>query len=125
MLIQTVSKKVKAASYNFALDTGAIATYNTGIFIPANATISRFEVKVITAPLSGGAATIQWDLGANPLMVPTAFGAFVINTVVPGVDFNANPVVNVAGTQVTMGIAGAVLTAGFFIGTIEYYEYLV
>ena len=125
MVVQTSSKKSKSATYNFALDTGAIATYQSGIFVPARSVITRFFVKVITAPLSGGAATVQWDLGAIPLLVPSVLGGFVVNTAVVGIDFNINPTFLAAGTEVTFGIAVAVLTAGFIMCTIDYTEYSV
>ena len=125
-------KQTQAGLYDFAADpsAGAIGTIFLGVYFPAKSVITRFFVKTIIAPLSGGAATLAFNsrntpdatLPVTPLMVANAFGAFVLNTALSGVDFNATPANVLSAQQVRMAIAGAPITAGKLLFVIEYQE---
>lgn len=113
--------------YDFAVSGGAISTIDLGITVPPNSIINNVKVRVITAPLSGGAATISVDRinnSVNPpvatvagLIAATAIATFAINTVqlatyfVP--IFVANPF------NVGISIAAFTLTAGKFIISVD------
>lgn len=117
-----------SGQYNFAQDGGAQGTITSSVFIPGVAVIERFVVKVLTAPVGAG-ASISFGITGNTqfLMVATGVAAFIVNTVIQGVDFNANPAMASAtvGTAIpiTMTITAADLTAGRLIYEVTYTEY--
>lgn len=119
---------VRAGEYDFAKDAGVAGAFNSGVYIPALSVIKRFYVKVITAPV-GATATIAFGItgSTQALMVTNGVAAFVINTVVPGVDFNANPLMLSttfgAASQVLMTIGTANLTAGRIAFAVEFDEF--
>lgn len=113
--------------YDFAVDGGAVSTINLqGPPIPARSIITEFFVRVITAPVSGGATTISFDTidtSVNPnvttvaaLMAATGKASFTLNTVLyaifPGGAAANAAVWNANGFYVAMSIAVAALTAG-------------
>lgn len=133
-------KQGVAGEYDFAKDpaAGAIGTFNTGVHIPSAAMINSFTVNTIDAPLSGGAATIDFGfqvytnigtfISAASLFPITAFGAFVPGTPIFGVNLILNPIKfgkftkTVSGIDIIMTIAGAPITAGRFQFWCEYWE---
>lgn len=122
-------RTVRAGEYLFANDGGATGAISTGVFVPALAIMVRFNVKTITAPTSGGAATIAFGFSGSTqaLMVTTGFAAFVAGQVQNGVDLNANPFMQSTtfgnASEIIMTIGTAALTAGRFAFDIEYAEY--
>ncbi len=119
---------VRAGEYDFAKDGGTAGAINTGIFIPALAIIKGFFVKVITAPV-GVNATLSFGYtgSVQALMVTNGVAAFVINTVLQGVDLRANPFMASTtfgnATEVLMTIGTANLTAGRIAFEVEFTEY--
>lgn len=120
---------VRAGEYDFAKDGGAAGAISTGVYVPGLAIVHRFQAKVITAPTSGGAATLSFGISGSvqALMVTNAIAVFVINTVVPGVDLNANPLMLSttfgAAPEILLTIGTAALTAGRIAFEVEYTEY--
>jgi len=112
--------------YDFAASGGAIGAFDLGVQIPPNVIIHEFGVRVVTAPLSAGAATISFDLinnTVNPavttvggLIAATGKAQWIINTIVMGQSpTGAGPLapIFVANSfSVGMSIAAATLTVG-------------
>jgi len=125
------SFKSQSGEYNFAQSGGVIGTFLMGVFLPENAIVYSFTANAIVAPNSGGAATISYGFIDNiavvtnlvAYMVANAFGAFVVNVPVQGVNLFANPIKQVNPTEVVMAIGTANLTAGRLYFDIIYTEH--
>jgi hypothetical protein len=113
MSLLVVSKKTQGGEYNFATGGGAIGTIGLGVFIPNNAVINRFWVKTLATGVSGGGTGgFTFGIAGPAALVPLAAGAFIIGAALQGVDFDANPLIMVATSEITFTIAGFVWTAG-------------
>ncbi len=123
MKLNSSSFKTQYGEYNFSTDLGVQGTINLGVFIPVNAIIKKFLVKVVTAP-TGTNATVSFGLASSnqALMVTNGIPAFVINTVIAGVDFDNTPLLITTTSEVTITIATANLTAGRLLFSIAYDE---
>jgi len=110
--------------YDFAVDGGAASTIGLGVFIPNNAVFNSFFVKTVTAPTSGGAATISFGYtgDTDAFMIVRAYGDFVLGECLQGVDFGANPLEASAARQLAITIATAALTAGKIVACLAYTE---
>lgn len=118
----------RAGQWDFANAGGAISNITLGVFIPANAVITRFYVKTLTAPVgAGGSISFGIATATQLLMVTTGIAAFVVGQVLEGIDFNANP--TMASTtpgeapQITMTISATIQTAGRLAFAIEFDEF--
>lgn len=117
------------ATYDFAVDGGAVATITpkATVTIPAGAVIFGGFIQGITLPTSGGGATIAIGLGsgaqAAALKAATAIATYVAGATVALIPvFTAASVVKVAAeTPITFTIGTAALTAGKVQVTIFYY----
>ena len=122
--------QTQSGKYDFAFSGGAVGTFLLGTHLPKFSTILNFWVTSFVVPTSGGAATISFgsqDLIApltdvDGYMVANAFGAFLLQTPLQGVDMMANPIKQLNPTQVVMAIGGADLTAGELQYNILYIE---
>lgn len=109
--------------YSFAADGGAISTIGLGVFIPTNAIITGFYVKVNTAPV-GASGTIAFGRtgSTNEYMVATDVSGFVLNEIVAGRGFHDTPVRVSAFRELAITIATTALTAGVLVATVEFLE---
>ncbi len=121
--------QVAKATYDFAVDGGAIATIQlvNSQLIPAGALVFGGLIDGITLPTSGGAATIAIGFGAGAqtaaLKAATAFGTFTAGVILPLIPvWTAASTVKVAAeTKISVTIATATLTAGKFAVQIYYH----
>ena len=120
-------KQILRALYNFATSGGAIGAINLlgddgkPAVIPDNAIITKVLVDVITAPTSGGAATIA--LGANTttdIKAATAIASYTGIVACVPVETAASCVKTTADRNVVATVATAALTAGRFYVLVEY-----
>ena len=120
-------KHVMRAKYDFSVSGGAIGAISLldengkAAIIPNKAVITDAMIDVITAPTSGGSATIA--IGVNTttdLKGATAYGSYT--GIVAGVPVGtaATAVKTTADRTVTATIATAALTDGKFYVLIEY-----
>lgn len=99
--------------YNFAVDGGAVSTINLGTFFKPNTKIQNYNIQVLTAFTSGGAATVS--IGATGLATTTFFNGVAVATLAlnyVATVTNTIIVVPSTGSQLTITIATAALTAG-------------
>jgi hypothetical protein len=115
------------AKYDFATQGGAVSTINlldeegNAVKLPDNAIITDVIIDVITAPTSGGSATIAVGaVASNDLLGATAIASFT--GILQGVpdDAVANMIKLSAEATLDMTIATAALTAGKFIVFVDY-----
>lgn len=127
---QMIDKKLQVmrATYDFAVEGGAIQAHNLkdvdgkDAVLPDNAVIMKTIVDVITAPTSGGAPTIS--LGANTgvdLKALTAIASYTGIVAAIPVGTAATAVKTTAKRTLTATIAVATVTAGKFHVWVEYY----
>lgn len=123
---QALDTKSKVVTFDFSAQGGAIGSINTGLYVPANAHVTRFYVEKATAFTSGGSATVAFSMAsAGDLMAATAYSNAVftanIGTGIP-TGTPATFVKNTSGTekQITLDIATAALTAGKYNLHLEY-----
>lgn len=115
--------KVATAEYDFAVDTGAIATYVlrgvgvNGGAIPIGSVITGGEVEVLTAFTTGTAATMALQIeGANDLVSATVVSGAPYSTtgqksIIP-VGSGATMIKTTAARSITALIATGTVTAG-------------
>lgn len=121
------SLQVLKATYDFAVDGGAIGTILLAAskIVPTGAIILGGIIDPITLPTSGGAATIAVGLGSGAnaagLKAAAAFGTYI-----PGTPLAVLPVWSAgffetaADQKISVTIAGATVTAGKFAVHIVY-----
>lgn len=105
--------------YDFGVDGGAIAAYMLG-YIPNNAMVTKAWYEVLTAPTSGGAATISFGVHGDDnlgILTATAYNNAIFtegfhDTTCDGTAANFTTKTTTNSKYVKMNIAGAVLTAG-------------
>lgn len=120
-------KKVAKATYDFAVNGGAISAIGLGVTIPAKAVITRAWVDVIQTLTSAGAdaGTIALHAeGADDLVAAVAISAATdwdegIREGIP-VDTAATSIKLTVARELTATIAVQVLTAGKFALVVEY-----
>ncbi len=131
------SMRVAKGVYDFAVQGGAISTISLydpalgksqPLILPPSAIVSRVLIDVITAPTSGGSATIAVGTGVavNDLKTATAVASFTglldgipVNTAATSIKIASTT--TLPGQKPSMTIATAALTAGKFNVHIEYY----
>lgn len=129
------SQRVFKGVYDFAVQGGAISTIalydpaygkKIALNLPANFLISNVTVDVITAPTSGGSATLALSSGqtAADFLAATAKASFT--GIIQGIPAGAAsssikvPAAQASpGSPVTLAVAVAALTAGQFVVHIE------
>lgn len=117
------SSKTVAGEFNFATAGGAIGTVGLGVFIPDRSVINRFFVKTLVTGVSGGGTGgFTFGIAGPAALVPLAAGAFILGTALQGVDFDGNPLIMVATSEIVFTIAGFVWTAGRIAFVIDYTE---
>lgn len=110
-------------SYDFATDGGPIGDTTLDLVLPDNAIIYTGFVDVLTAPTSGGSATVALKIqGAGDLIAATAIASFTgqLNLVSDGAA--ANVVKLTAQRTATVTVAVAALTAGKFNLYLQYFQ---
>ena len=127
------TKNVLCAKYSYALQGGAVGdltlvkdinaplTTDNYAVLPDNAIITKVWIDVLTAPTSGGAATVALkSQSAADLLAATAIAS--ITGILAGVpdDAVANMIKLTADRTVKATVAVAALTAGKFNVYIEY-----
>jgi hypothetical protein len=121
------AKQVLRGLYDFSVLGGAIGAIilkdedGTNLVIPSKAIVTSVYIDVITAPTSGGSATIA--LGANTTTDFKAATAIASYTgIVAGVPVGtaATAVKMTADRNITATVAVAALTAGKFYVMVEY-----
>lgn len=108
--------------YDFATDGGAISAIDLGVTIPDNAIVLSGVVEKLTAFASSGSATVALKIeGANDVITATAFdNAQFTAGIAPAAALASTQFKTTAARNVTLTIAGAVLTAGKYNFHIEY-----
>ncbi len=126
-LVLKEQKGVAQGQYSFAVQGGAVGTVNLkdadgkDLKLPANAIITNVIIDVLTAPTSGGSATIAVSaVSAGDLLAATAIGS--VTGIVQGIPANSvGTAIKLASEKtVTASIAVAALTAGKFNVQVEY-----
>ncbi len=101
------------ATYDFAIHGGAVGDNELDLTLPAGAIVYNGFINVITAPTSGGAATVALKIeGAADLLGATAIASVTgqLDSVADGTA--ANAVVLTAERTLTVTVATADLTGG-------------
>lgn len=121
LFIPQLGGEVKA-TYDFAVHGGAVGDIPLDLDLPPNAVVYDGLVDVITAPTSGGAATVALKIeGAADLLAATAISSVTgqLDTVPNGAAANA---VKTTDTRtLTVTVATAALTAGKMNIFLKYY----
>lgn len=121
------TKNVLKAVYDFSVSGGAVG--DIGLLdddgnpakIPANAIVTRVLIDVLTAPTSGGSATVAGKLvNAADLLAATAIASITGFVAGKPDEAVANLVKPTSETQVKITVAVAALTAGKFNMFLEY-----
>lgn len=113
MLFLIQSTLQQGVQFNIPTDVGAIGTYATPIYLPANSTPILIIYKVNTAVVGTGASRIQLqDSAGNPICGTATFN---LNTVAAGkyaTDSAAGSINPVNAGQLFIVVSGAAYTAG-------------
>lgn len=118
-------KRVAKGVYDFSVSGGAVGTFNLlpeTDLIPANAIVTRALIDVVTAPTSGGSATVAVKVkNANDIKTATAIASYTVGLMdgVP-VDTAATSIKLTAASNIVMTVATAALTAGKIVVFLEY-----
>lgn len=111
---------VKRVVYDFAVDTGAVATYDL-MTAGADIVIKSAHAYVKTACTSGGSATVSFGItGATTAFVDATAGAVANLTANAVLGAAEAPLRLASGNKVLMTLATAALTAGKIEFVIEY-----
>ncbi len=116
---------VAKVTYDFAFHGGAIGAILLPLALPANAIIFDGVIDVVTAPTSGGSATIALGFNtATDMKAATAIASYTGLVALVPVGTAATAVKLTADRQLTLTVATAALTAGkvnfffkYFIGS--------
>ena len=114
---------VATATYDFAVQTGAQATYQLALSetIPAGAYYVGLLVERVAAFTSGGASTVNLQLNAQNILNPAspAFNAVPYNL---AAQYNATTALKMgaAVSSLALIIGGANLTAGKYVFGVQY-----
>lgn len=110
------------ATYDFAVHGGVVGDIPLDLDLPANAVVYDGLIDVVTAPTSGGSATVALKLeGTADLLAATAIASVTgqLDTVPDGA--GANAVKTTAKRTLTVTVATAALTAGKMNIFLKYY----
>lgn len=124
------ARKMARATYDFAVDGGAIGDIETGVYLPDNAIITRAWTDVVTTCTSAtDAATIGIEIGSTDLQAAVAISAGgnrwdagLADCATKG-DDPGDPSTFVkltAQSQIIFDIAVEAVTAGKFVLFVEY-----
>lgn len=103
-------------TYDFALHGGAVGNIDLPeLNLPAKSFITGGGIHVITAPTSGGSATITLSVGGAALKGSTAIASFTGE-----IAFGTMPVYSSTGGKLRVAVGTAALTAGKFDVVIQY-----
>lgn len=102
---------VRAVTYDFAVNGGAVSTIDLGAAIPAGAIVTQVLQDTLTGVTSGGAATVQLLAGATALTGATAI-ASITGTGAVALASSATAIKVSSATTLRVAIATSALTAG-------------
>lgn len=108
--------------YDFSEHGGVVGDNALPFVLPAGAIVYAGMIDVITAPTSGGSATVALKLeGAGDILAATAIGSLtgLVDVVPDGTAGNA--VKTTVERQLQLTVATAALTAGKMIIHLDYY----
>ena len=110
---------IARVTYDFADYGGAVGLITLPLELPDGAIVTRGVVDVVTAPTSGGSATIALGLNAaNDLLTATAIASFTGQ-----IELLDDALVKLtADRKVTATVAVAALTGGVFNIYLDYYS---
>lgn len=117
MKIVSTSWKTQSFSYDFNIDGGLQGSYNTGIFIPANAGYYLVAVNVSNALIGNPGATVNVGYLGNLSFLYSNFTPIPIGFFPPVLPSKS------LGLEILFTIGIADLTSGAAIFTIVYIEY--
>jgi hypothetical protein len=127
-LLTQYKKQVLVGVYDFSVLGGAVGSVNlkdaagSTLTLPKGAIVSSGVIDVITAPTSGGAATIALTMqSAADLKAATAIASITGLVATIPVGSAATSIKLTADRNIAAVIATAALTAGKFNVIIEYY----
>ena len=110
--------------YDVSTDTGTVAAHGTGVFLPANAVITRSYFKIITQFVDSGSGTVALSCeDANNIKTATDITGSSANAFVEGASTGAASafVRDIAAKcEITATVAGVAQTAGKLVGWVEY-----
>jgi len=117
-------KKLVRSTYDEAVDGGAIAAYDLGEDLPANAIVTQVWFQIITQFVDGGAGTVALSCaGADDLFAAADITGSAVGTITAGVPVGTAATMFDVGASlcnVTATVAGAEQTAGKLVLWIEY-----
>ena len=126
----TVASQVCHATYNFAVDGGAVATITPAknCTIPANAVIYNVSINSTTAVTSAGAATVAVGINGGGGTTTTLVGATAKASYSANAFVQGTPVPQTASTWVKLAttsgtVTATVATAALTAGVIEVYVF--
>jgi len=126
----TVTSQVCHATYNFAVDGGAVATITPAknCTIPVNAVVYNVSVNSTTAVTSGGAATVAVGISGGGGTTTSLVGATAKASLTANAFIQGTPVPQTASTWVKMAtttgtVTATVATAALTAGVIEVYVF--
>ena len=106
---------IAKATYDFSVHGGPVGDIELDLKLPANAIVYQGLIDVVTAPTSGGSATVALKIeGAADLLAATAISSVTgqLDTIPDGAA--ANVVKTTTEQTLTVTVATAALTAGKF-----------
>lgn len=119
-IVNLEAMRCVAARYDFAVHGGAVGAIGLRVSLPSGAVVVNSELRVRTAPTSGGSATIALGIeGAADIVAATAIGSAPWSTTglklgIPDFATVADQFITTAVREITATIGTAALTAGVF-----------
>ena len=124
----TIKNSIKSYSfqYSFAVDTGAINTYQAPFVLPGGCTVQLVSYTTLAALTSAGAATISLGTGTGANKTnwysSEAIADFSLNATTSQTPFNQILIIP-AGEKPSITIEAFALTAGILVVTVQYIEF--
>lgn len=119
-LINLAALRAIAVQYDFSIHGGAVGSISLRQKLPKSAILIHSVIEVLTAPTSGGSATIAVNTeAAGDVLTATAIGSAPwsstgLKTATPVIGTASGYIKTTADRDITITVATAALTAGKF-----------
>ena len=115
------TRQLAKAVYDFASDTGTVAAHKLGVTLPANSVVTAVHTHVLTAPTSGGSATIEILAGSTSLVAATAIADVTGAATQTLAGTSVTSIAVSSASELTLTVAVAALTAGKVVIVVDFY----